>query len=920
MDIQHLATADHARLNTYMVEIAAGARGVAIPDGAGNYRFGSNSGGLCLYASGQFHDYSGGAREHGYNAFQLIEHLYPKEDAFAWARDWLVRHPSNGSFIAGDGESVDDFAEVEAMAFIESLYNGAPPIDDTYITRTRGLPLRPEDQAQLRWVADFRGEEGALLAPVTDDDGKLVKLLVIHITRDGKKSPHSPSRIIIRGAKRPGLCRFGTPGPNVVEAESVEKGLAARAAGAEYVVVVGGVSNIGRAPLPPVVQSVVIPRDNDPAGSLADQALWRGVVRRLSQGLNVAVTARPNDIAPTDAPLLKDLDDVYRYDHDLVSVLLKGANLKHGRLGEAVDNAILEEALRLNPVALGRARGSIAGLLGVAVGALDVEFAWRNQARKETKPEEEVLPGQALTYPPVNPWPDPVDGAELLTEISATLPHYVRLSRAEYDAAALGMVHSHVFDFFDVMPIVTISSPQKRSGKTRLMRLAARVSPKALFISGNTAAFLVRAIDRDHPNVFADEFDAVTKGDPEKAEAMRAHINALFDREGSYVGKCVPTENGHEPRRFTVWSTLWLAGIKKPPPTIEDRAIRIQPKRKLPGDKVKSLRLRDGPEFDVFRRKAARFAIDSERALRNANPSCPDGLAEYSDRAADAWSPLFAIADVAGGDWLERAHRAALILSGLQDDAGDRGEAATDADDELALLMDVRTILLAIDALAPEAKDLRADKQIAVKALMTARSLADAGKEPDKPPKITPVIGGEQLANALGLPALFPDRSWSEWAHGRPIKSHHIVAILREYGILSKTVRFPDSAGVMWGFSRDALDDAFSRYVPSPPIHPLRDKKSAYRPYSTENVEENAKKSNPYKFHASPDTPGETHGDASNPADFEVGKDPATDEPPNPLPATDEPLTSQTPPLRPHDEPVNIPKGATRRSRTVGPG
>jgi hypothetical protein len=39
-----------------------------------------------------------------------------------------------------------------------------------------------------------------------------------------------------------------------------------------------------------------------------------------------------------------------------VSILLKGANLEHGRLGEAVDDAILDLASRLDPVALGRAR------------------------------------------------------------------------------------------------------------------------------------------------------------------------------------------------------------------------------------------------------------------------------------------------------------------------------------------------------------------------------------------------------------------------------------------------------------------------------------------------------------------------------------------------------------------------------------
>jgi hypothetical protein len=773
-----LSAADRARLNSYMVEIAADARGVAIPDGAGNYRFGSTSSALCVYATGQFHDFSGGARAHGYNALDLIRHLYPGADAVAWARDWLARHPGNGSFVAGEGEPVDDFAETEAMAYVEGLYRGAAPIDDTpghtYITKTRELPLLLEDQAQMRWIADYRGDEGALLAPVTDDDSKLVKLMAIQVTPDGRKSPHEPSRITIRGARRPGLSRLGSPGPRVIEVEGVEKALAARAAGESFVVVAGGVSNLGKAPLPIVVRTDIIARDDDPPGSLADQALWRGVVRRLGQDLEVAVTPRPNDIAPKHAPELKDLDDVWRFDPERVPKLLKAATLDHGRLNEATIDAIYAETLQLSPGALSHAREGLITLLRISRGALDAELALRIKARKETKVEEPDLPGQALTYPPVNPWPDPVDGAELLTEISATLPQYVRLSNAEYEAVALGMVHSHVFDFFDVVPIVTISSPQHRSGKTRLMRLAARVSPKALFISGNTAPFLVRAIDRDHPNVFADEFDAVTKGDPEKAEAMRAHLNALFDREGSYVGKCVPTENGHEPRRFSVWSSLWLAGLRKSPPTIEDRAIKIQPKRKLPGDKVKPLRLRDGPEFDVFRRKAARFAIDNERALRNANPSCPDCLAEHSDRAADAWSPLFAIAHVAGRGWLERAHRAALVLSGLQDAAGGRAEAATDTDDELALLLDIRTILLAIDALAPEAKELRTDKQIAVKALNTARELADAGQESDKPPKVTPAIGGEQLANALGSPALFPDRRWSEWSHARAIKSHHI--------------------------------------------------------------------------------------------------------------------------------------------------
>ena len=120
----------------------------------------------------------------------------------------------------------------------------------------------------------------------------------------------------------------------------------------------------GQGPLPPAVQSVVIARDDDPAGSPADQALWRGVVRRLGQGLKVAVTSRPNDIAPKDAPALKDLDDVWRYDPELASILLNGANLEHGRLGDAVDAAILDTASHFDAIELGRARKGSPGCWG----------------------------------------------------------------------------------------------------------------------------------------------------------------------------------------------------------------------------------------------------------------------------------------------------------------------------------------------------------------------------------------------------------------------------------------------------------------------------------------------------------------------------------------------------------------------------
>ena len=400
------------------------------------------------------------------------------ENAIAWARDWLAQHPGNGFHSpAGESDPADGFPpEVEATAFIESLYNGAAPIDDTpgytHITQTRGLPLRPEDQTKLRWVADYRGDEGALLAPVTDGDGALVKLSVTYVTADGRKSTHEPCRTTIRGAKRPGLLRFGTPGPSAVEVEGLEKGLAARAAGAKYVVVVSGASNLGKVPLPPVTQSIVIARDADPPGSPADQALWRGAALRLGHGLKVAVTARPNDIAPKDAPPLKDLDDLYRYDPELVSVLLKGANLAHGRLGEAVDSALLDLASKLDAVALGRARKGVAQLLGTSLGALDDELERRVRARIEAREAATPAPGSG-------PWGEPVtDIGAVLDDAVRIMKQYVAASPTHYDAAALWSVHAHLIhreEFgISITPRLAFQSPEEDSGKTTFMEARPR--------------------------------------------------------------------------------------------------------------------------------------------------------------------------------------------------------------------------------------------------------------------------------------------------------------------------------------------------------------------------------------------------------------------------------------------------------------
>jgi hypothetical protein len=414
------------------------------------------------------------------------------------------------------------------------------------------------------------------------------------------------------------------------------------------------------------------------------------------------------------------------------------------------------------------------------------------------------LPGRPITFDEIKPWPEPVDGAALLTEIAETIGKYVIMDPRQCDAAALGAVFAHTHDLRDTAPIFFIVSPTKRCGKTRLERVIKRLVPKPLMASSATPAFLARAIEKHRPTVLIDEYDATAAGDQAMAETLRGQLNSSFDRDGAKVGKCVPLPGGgYDEREFATWAATWIAGIKKIPETVEDRSVVLRLKRKLPGEKVARFRGKDGGELDILKRKIARFVVDNEQRLRDIEPDMPEALSAAGDRAPDAWEPVVAIADVAGGAWQERARNAALALAGVD-------AAPLDGDVDAALLSDINHILNACDAFEPTAEQLKNNKQIAVEALEAFRHGEDGGTRRSR--RIVG-LGGEQLTNAL---ATFVERKWPAWDKGKPMRPHQLARLLGAYGVRSQPLR--DGEMVFRGYPRDRLEDAIERYITCTPL------------------------------------------------------------------------------------------------------
>src|SRR5262249_44697140 len=109
--------------------------------------------------------------------------------------------------------------------------------------------------------------------------------------------------------------------------------------------------------------------------------------------------------------------------------------------------------------------------------------------------------------------------------------------------------------------------------------------------------------------------------------------------------------------RFSSWCPKVIATIKHLPETLADRCIVIPMQRKKPEEKCERLQ---GLEAMELKRKCTRFVLDNREKIARAQPQIP---VELNDRAGEIWEPLLVLADLAGGDWPERARQAAVALT-----------------------------------------------------------------------------------------------------------------------------------------------------------------------------------------------------------------------------------------------------------------
>lgn len=254
-----------------------------------------------------------------------------------------------------------------------------------------------------------------------------------------------------------------------------------------------------------------------------------------------------------------------------------------------------------------------------------------------------------------------VDGAAILDEMAEFIDRFMVMpSDAALDAVTLWIMHTHCTDperrlVFDSTPRLAILSDEPGSAKTLLMTLIELMVPRGFVISQPTAPALVNLIKDERAVIILDELDLFFGPGNGRRDA-RALINSGYKRSGKtarangVIHTFAPIVMGGLAQQFCANELLR--------PTRE-RCIMIR-LRKIEGEREPyRSRLHDG-QGKALGDACVAWAQANGMELATSWPDLPDGV---DGRTQEIWEPLFAVAEIAGGDWPKRADAACRALA-----------------------------------------------------------------------------------------------------------------------------------------------------------------------------------------------------------------------------------------------------------------
>ncbi len=116
---------------------------------------------------------------------------------------------------------------------------------------------------------------------------------------------------------------------------------------------------------------------------------------------------------------------------------------------------------------------------------------------KSARPKDDE--GNDLGLYDPDPWPEPVDGDDLLDRIVAALRRHVVMPPHAAEAVALWCVHAHSFECWQHTPRLSVGAPERACGKSLLLDVIACLVPRALQADSLSEAVAFRLAESHRP-------------------------------------------------------------------------------------------------------------------------------------------------------------------------------------------------------------------------------------------------------------------------------------------------------------------------------------------------------------------------------------------------------------------------------------
>ncbi|WP_192577914.1 DUF3631 domain-containing protein [Francisella sp. LA112445] len=344
-----------------------------------------------------------------------------------------------------------------------------------------------------------------------------------------------------------------------------------------------------------------------------------------------------------------------------------------------------------------------------------------------------------------------VCGVELADQIESIFDRYVFLPEGGNTAITLWIMGTYVFNSFRIFPNLSITSPERRCGKSSTLDLIEALANKSLLTSNITPAAIFRLIEKYQPTLLIDEADTFVSG---RNDDMIGIINSGHAKNRAVIIRTVG--DNYDSKKFSTWSPKVFASIKPLQGTVMDRSIEVRLRRKTIHEIVDRLPVNFKDQCLEIRSKLLKWGTDHQDDIRFAKVSLPR---IENDRAMDNWHPLFCIAENLDSDWLDKCIKAYKVITFNRDQKTH----------QIQLLEDIAEIFEVTN----------------YERIFTA----------------------ELISHLIQM----EERPWVSWLHGKPINANALAKMLAGFEIYSSTLRRDYNRKK--GYKRSDFEDAFNRYL-----------------------------------------------------------------------------------------------------------